>query len=194
MCVFICVCSFSHRLEEGVRSLKLGFQVVMRYLLWVPGNELHLLWEQQVLSCADLSLRPEEVYVTVKGGAWCWHSKTDQETQSLLRIAILRRSNRGLTVYMEGKSPKVRPSHGLRRPWMKSRRDRRDTDTQLNISHQKPMVSKARTNSQRGGHLITICSVETLMVLPGQAKIQRCLDLTTIQCQLQQRICQLLYI
>lgn len=97
-------------------------------------------------------------------------------------------------MYMEGKSPKVRPSHGLRRSWMKSRRDRRDTDTQLNISHQKPMVSKARTNSQRGGHLITICSVETLMVLPGQAKIQRCLDLTTIQCQLQQRICQLLYI
>lgn len=77
---------------------------------------------------------------------------------------------------------------------MKSRRDRRDADTQLNISHQKPMVSKARTNSQRGGHLTTICSVETLMALPGHAKIQRCLDLTIIQCQLQQRICQLLYI
>lgn len=147
VCVFICVCRFPHRLEEGVRSPKLGFQAVMRHLLWVPGNELHLPWEQQVLSCADLSLRPEEVYVTVKGGAWCRHSKTDQETQSLLRTATLKRSNRGLTVYMEGKSPKVRPSHGLRRPWMKSRRDRRDTDTQLNISHQKPMVSKARTNS-----------------------------------------------
>lgn len=94
---------------------------------------------------------------------------------------------------MDGRSPKVRLSHGLRRPWMKSRRDRRDTDTQLNISHQQPTVSKARTNFYRGGHQVTICSVETLMALPGHAKIQRRLHLRTIQCQLQQRFCQLLY-